>query len=221
MDNITTTVINKHHKLPYQIDIGRGTIWGNPFSHMQETKAKYKVATREEAIQNHKEWVVKQSKLMKRLHELWGLTLGCYCKPLACHGDTLIELINERFKDYKPPYRVIVAGGRDFKDYNLLERKLDKLLENKKETHTIIIVSGKAEGADTLGERYAKRKGYLIQNCPADWKSYGNSAGIRRNADMANMSQACVCFWDGTSHGTKAMIDLATDKGLRLSVVNY
>ena len=53
-------------------------------------------------------------------------------------------------------YRVIVAGGRDFNDYNLLKSKLDKLLINKTDVE---IVSVKARGADSLGERYTKEKG--------------------------------------------------------------
>ena len=48
--------------------------------------------------------------------------------------------------------RLIIAGGREFNDYELLKEKVDYLLRNKK-GETIEIVSGKARGADSLGER--------------------------------------------------------------------
>ncbi|MDD2495745.1 MAG: DUF4326 domain-containing protein, partial [Tissierellia bacterium] len=37
--------------------------------------------------------------LLTHLHELRGKTLGCYCKPLRCHGDFLAKLVNERYGD--------------------------------------------------------------------------------------------------------------------------
>lgn len=61
-------------------------------------------------------------------------------------------------------FRTIIAGGREFNDYNLLKNTMDKLLSNIKDN--IIIVCGKARGADNLGERYAKEKGYEIKLLP-------------------------------------------------------
>jgi hypothetical protein len=92
---MTTTLVNKYHNIPYDIDISRKSIWGNPFSHMEGTKAKFKVDTRDEAIQKYEEWIVTQRHLMKKLHTLRGKILGCTCYPLPCHGDVLIKLINE------------------------------------------------------------------------------------------------------------------------------
>ncbi|MOA47643.1 hypothetical protein D3C78_1702960 [compost metagenome] len=90
-----TTVVNKHHKVPYDIYIGRGSIYGNPFSHMDGTKALYKVDTREEAIEKYREWVVNQPDIINNLHKLKGKVLCCYCKPAACHGDVLAELADQ------------------------------------------------------------------------------------------------------------------------------
>ena len=87
-----TKVVNKHHKVPYDIYIGRGSKWGNPFSHMDGTKAKYKVETREEAIEKYREWILSQPELLASLHELKGKTLCCFCAPKPCHGDVLAEL---------------------------------------------------------------------------------------------------------------------------------
>ena len=90
-----TKVVNKYHKLPYDVYIGRGSKWGNPFSHMDNTMAKFKVETREEAIEKYREWIMTQPQLLADLHELKGKTLCCFCKPLACHGDILVELTDK------------------------------------------------------------------------------------------------------------------------------
>ena len=81
-------------KEPYDIYVGRPSKWGNPFSHKGGTLAKFKVATREEAVQKFREWIVTQPDLMAALPELKGKTLACWCSPLACHGDVLLELAN-------------------------------------------------------------------------------------------------------------------------------
>lgn len=114
--------------------------------------------------------------------------------------------------------RVIIAGGRKFNDYPLLKNKMDELLINETD---IEIVSGKAMGADTLGELYANANGYNIKEFPALWEQYGKSAGYKRNEQMAEYADMLVAFWDGESKGTKHMIDIAKNKGLRVEVVKY
>ena len=114
--------------------------------------------------------------------------------------------------------KVIIAGGRHFNDYNLLKQKLNYLLQNQKQ---VIIVSGKAKGADTLGETYAKEFGHLVEEYPADWDKYGKSAGYKRNTKMAMNATHLVAFWDGASKGTKNMIDIATTWGLKSVTVLY
>lgn len=114
--------------------------------------------------------------------------------------------------------KVIVAGGRDFDNYELLKTKLDFLL--KEVTEPIEIVSGTANGADKLGEKYAREKGLPIKQFPADW-SLGRGAGYIRNKQMAEYATHCVCFWDEKSKGTQHMINLAKAEELKLRVVKY
>jgi len=84
-------------KEPYDVYIGRPSKWGNPFTHLNDTtRAQFKVATREEAIEKYEEWIRQQPQLLADLHELDGKVLGCWCKPQACHGDVLVKLINEQ-----------------------------------------------------------------------------------------------------------------------------
>ncbi len=115
-------------------------------------------------------------------------------------------------------FKVIVAGGRGFADYDLLKSKLDNLLVDR---DLVEIVSGTARGADKLGEFYAKRTQLAVALFPANWDLYGKSAGYRRNEEMAEYADALVAFWDGKSRGTKHMIDLANKSGIQVRVVNY
>lgn len=129
------------------------------------------------------------------------------------------------------PFIVIIAGGRHFDDYKLLERKCDKLLGNL--TRPIIIRSGKAKGADALGERYAKERGYTVEEFPANWNrqrdgSYDKAAGHKRNREMAvgnkefpEPATAAIVFWDGISRGSAGMIKFAEEQDLKVRVVNY
>src|SRR5690625_410128 len=121
-------------------------------------------------------------------------------------------------------YKIIVAGSRDFGDYELLKKELIQIITTKSVTENIEhfeIVSGTARGADTLGEKFAKEFGYFVKRFPADWNKLGKRAGYVRNAQMRDYADACICFWDGESKGTKHMIDLAIEKNLEVFVVQY
>lgn len=114
--------------------------------------------------------------------------------------------------------KVIIAGGRNFEDYDLLCRKADKILSQQ---HEVEVVSGTAKGADKLGERYAEERGFPIKRFPADWGTHGKAAGYIRNEDMALYSDALIAFWDEQSKGTKHMIDIAELHGLKTRIIKY
>jgi len=116
-------------------------------------------------------------------------------------------------------FKVIIAGGRHFSDYEFMKQTCDKVLQDLEET--IEIVSGAARGADKLGEKYAKEKGHQIHRFVAQWDKFGKSAGYRRNAEMADFADMLIAFWDGESKGTSHMIDLAKAKNLSVVVMNY
>ena len=115
-------------------------------------------------------------------------------------------------------FKVIVAGGRDFTDYTLLESTMQHLLSEKSD---IEIVSGVARGADSLALRFASQNNLPIRKFPANWNLYGKSAGFRRNKEMAEYADACVCFWDGKSKGTADMIRLSCLYELQLRIIRY
>ena len=102
-----TRVVNCREE-PYEVYIGRPSKWGNKF-------AIGKDGSREEVIVKYERWIRKQPELMGALDELRGKVLGCWCKPLACHGDVLVKLVEEDkpisgvLEDYG--YRVDEATG--------------------------------------------------------------------------------------------------------------
>lgn len=118
-----------------------------------------------------------------------------------------------------PDFKVIIAGSRGFNNYDVLRDSCENILFNFKSDHDIIILSGGARGADLLGERYAGEKGFRIEKYPAEWDKYGRAAGMRRNREMAEEADAVIAFWDGKSHGTKNMIDIAENMGLMVRTI--
>lgn len=119
--------------------------------------------------------------------------------------------------------RVIVAGGRKFDDRDYLFETLSGLARGVWKGRPICVVSGGARGADSLGEAWvSKAAGYgftaSTKVYPADWEAHGRAAGPIRNKEMAANADACVCFWDGKSPGTKSMISEALKARLELHV---
>lgn len=116
--------------------------------------------------------------------------------------------------------RVVVAGSRGFSDYELLKRTLDEDLKEY-DYSEIEIVSGEADGADKLGERYQEEHGCALKQFPPDWDRFGDSAGHRRNADMAYYGDWVYCFWDGISSGTRGMVNVSRRAGKKVKVIRY
>lgn len=123
--------------------------------------------------------------------------------------------------------RIIVAGGRNFNDYALLKSELTEYITGLDivDLSQVIIISGTARGADTLGEHFAYDYGIDIRRFPAKWDELGKSAGIIRNCEMVNYAGQATgvlfAFWDGKSRGTKHMITCAKKRGLEVHVVEY
>jgi hypothetical protein len=128
-------------------------------------------------------------------------------------------------------FKVIIAGSRSFEDYEYLKKVCDKALSQV--TDEIVIVSGCAKGADSLGEQYARERGYKIDENPAPWndtwnkprteigfrgnKAYWHRAGVWRNEEMAKKADALIAFDKGTP-GTKNMIELAYKYKLKTKI---
>lgn len=117
--------------------------------------------------------------------------------------------------------KVIIAGGRDFNDMNLLIDIMNKLYESGFLELPIEVVCGEARGADLLGRDLAINQQWVIHSFPAKWKTHGKSAGYHRNADMGKFADVLVAFWDGKSRGTKHMIDFMHQLNKPVSITYY
>lgn len=115
--------------------------------------------------------------------------------------------------------RVVVAGSRNYFDYNQAKTYIDLCLSELSKNNEIIIISGGCRGADKLGEIYANENGLKIERYVARWDLYGKSAGPKRNSLMAEKCDYVICFWDGKSKGTKSMIDIAKKLGKPIRVI--
>lgn len=118
---------------------------------------------------------------------------------------------------------VIVAGSRTVSDYDYVARCLNNILcdaERYEPDDQIVIISGTAKGADSLGAKWANLNPQIgLIEMPAQWDKYGKSAGYRRNQDMATIASHVIVFWDGKSKGAKHMIDIAKKRGLPTRVL--
>jgi hypothetical protein len=135
--------------------------------------------------------------------------------------------------------KLIVAGGRDFDDYEAAEPHIMGLCHQLVDSESdIIIVSGCASGADRIGERFASEFGIAVDPYPAKWKElnvpgaiiksnrygeYNAKAGFDRNELMAANATHLIAFWNGTvkNSGTYSMIKIAETYGLPTTIVKY
>lgn len=117
------------------------------------------------------------------------------------------------------PFKLIVAGGRDFSNKELFMKAMWDV-EAELSEYRIALVSGMARGADYMAWKFAQEYGITCHEFPADW-SMGKQAGYVRNTEMANFSDGLIAFWDGKSRGTKHMIETMEDQGKWVKVVRY
>jgi len=119
------------------------------------------------------------------------------------------------------PYKLIVAGGRNFSDRVVMHMAIYRIINTSLAGKDVTFVTGMARGADMLGRAIALDNGFPVVEMPADWDKHGRSAGYVRNAEMADVADGLLAFWDGSSRGTKGMIDVARKKGLEVWVEHY
>lgn len=157
---------------------------------------------------------------ISRLTNMKGLHL---IRPLFKSDIKVNRYVKKFYKELRGvednTFKLIIAGGRDFNDYQTLKGRLDNLLRSKN-LEDIVIISGGAKGADSLGERYAKERCLRLEIYEAEWDRFGKRAGYLRNSLMADNADALVAFWNGSA-GTGHMITLAEEQGLAVRVVNY
>ena len=93
-----TTIVNiKHLGAGLYTYIGRGSPFGNPYSHLPNTKAAWRVNSRGEAIAKYRTWFITKVRtdtiFLEKVLGLEGKKLGCFCYPLPCHGNIIVEFL--------------------------------------------------------------------------------------------------------------------------------
>jgi hypothetical protein len=136
--------------------------------------------------------------------------------------------------------RILVCGGRDFTNRNLLFSTLDKLCldrgwyyggDSSGEDNwlpNVTIISGMARGADTLAIDWATVNWCSTLEFPAEWDKYGNKAGPIRNQQMLDEGKPdlVVAFHgpprkDGRRTGTQDMVARAKEAGIEVIEIKY
>lgn len=124
-------------------------------------------------------------------------------------------------------YRIVICGGRHFNGYEQLKTTITNFLKQRKiEIENVEIVSGHCQGADMLGEQYAKEYGLNLTIFPADWQRYKRKAGPIRNKQMIEYimqteNKAVIAFVSENSKGTKQTVLLAKRVGIFVVETHY
>lgn len=115
--------------------------------------------------------------------------------------------------------KILICGDRNWNDYNLILETLKKLED------VTVVIQGEAKGADYQGKTAAKALDIPVQSYPADWNTYGKSAGPIRNHQMLQEGKPdlILAFHDDLIHskGTKHMVEIATKAGIEVRVIKH
>lgn len=120
---------------------------------------------------------------------------------------------------------IIVCGTRTLSLSRYRQAVFDWLNHLTKGWRDFLVITGGADGADYLGNEWAKANGHRREGVYADWDKYNKAAGPIRNRKMAHLAELaagrryCVAFWDGVSAGTKDMIAVARRNGFKVKVI--
>lgn len=122
--------------------------------------------------------------------------------------------------------RILVCGGRDFKDHSLVCRTLSGLFPPPTEDMDTwlpppdtVIIHGDAPGADRLADGWAIVNWVAIERYPADWKKYGRAAGPIRNQQMIDEGKPDLVIAFPGGRGTADMTRRAKDAGIKILIV--
>ncbi len=123
--------------------------------------------------------------------------------------------------------RVLVCGGRDFKDEAFVERILsDRLYPYLFSNKQVTIIEGGARGVDTFALNWVLARVHSdypprVEEYPADWEKYGWAAGPIRNIQMLDEGKPDLVIAFPGGRGTKNMVNQARDRGVPVEIVSY
>lgn len=107
---------------------------------------------------------------------------------------------------------VALIGSREYVHFDIIREVVAQLTAGTE------VISGGARGVDRFATHHARERGLVARDYPADWKTLGKFAGIKRNTALAEMADTVIAFWDGSSTGTANMMQQSLAAG-KLSMV--
>lgn len=104
-------------------------------------------------------------------------------------------------------FKVILYSPKELQDYELFKTKCNNILENKLKNceFNVSLLTG---DNNELAKKYAKEKELNLTIIPADWKTHGKLAGIKRNQRLVELGNACILFMGKEGGENKGIDDL-------------
>lgn len=112
--------------------------------------------------------------------------------------------------------RILVCGGRDFKDEDLLCETLFDITGLREKYDFGTIIHGNAKGADSFGAQWGYRMGWKVEAYPAKWKEFGRRAGFIRNKQMLDEGKPDLVISFPGGKGTAMMVKIAKEAGIKV-----
>lgn len=106
--------------------------------------------------------------------------------------------------------KLLIAGSRSITDFDISEYI---------PSDTSLIISGGANGVDTIAEEYADKKRISKLILRPRYDLYRRAAPLKRNDEMVEICDKVLIFWDGVSKGTKHTIDYANKIGKPIEII--
>lgn len=111
-------------------------------------------------------------------------------------------------------FRLLITGSRSWVDENAIVEQF-RLVHARYGSEVTLISGACKKGADAMCEKLAAPAGWIIETHPADWNTYGKSAGFKRNAEMVESgADACLAFIKDGSAGASHTARLAEEAGI-------
>ncbi len=121
--------------------------------------------------------------------------------------------------DIRDDFRVIIACGRSFTDYDLIKEKCDCYLSDKMKTHKVIIMYLTLGDAKSQVESYADERSLVVEPYKADWDRIGRGAGYIMNEVMLRYADALIVFYNGSEAMIEKLLEGAKNKGIKVGCV--
>jgi hypothetical protein len=109
--------------------------------------------------------------------------------------------------------KCIIAGSRSITSFQTVKAAIESCPWLDEVTE---VVTGGAQGVDTLGDNWAWCAKLDRTIMKANWEKQGRTAGVIRNKRMAAYADALILVWDGKSHGSRNMLETAKREGLKV-----